>query len=123
MKIPIYEKHKYDDNFPVIFHYDLVTKNGYTPYFPQWHEAIEFLYIKNSTASLSLNGEKINASPGEIVVINSGVVHNVSTYDEMCRYYCLIVDKNFIEKTVFPINTKNSINKYFNFFITSPLNN
>lgn len=106
MKFPIYEHHKYDDKFPIIFHYDTRVQDENSPYFPNWHGAIEILYFKNGNATLILNEEKIKASPEDVIVINSDVVHTIVSDSKKCNYYCLIIDKNFIEKSGFPINDK-----------------
>lgn len=106
MNFPKYEHHIYDEKFPIIFHYDTLPAENQSNYFPNWHGAIELLYFRQGIAQLSLNGEKTEATPGDIIVINSSVVHNINAKDGFCSYYCLIIDKNFIEKSGFPINEK-----------------
>ena len=106
MNFPKYEHHIYDEKFPIIFHYDTMPIENHSKFFPNWHGAIELLYFKEGEAKLSLNGEKTEAKPEDIIVINSNVVHNISAKDKSCSYYCLIIDKKFIEKSGFPINEK-----------------
>lgn len=106
MRLPVYEHHKYDEKFPIIFHYDTRVQDENSSYFPNWHGAIEILYFKNGTATLILNEEKTKAAPDDIVIINSDVVHTIISDSEQCNYYCLIIDKDFIEKSGFPINEK-----------------
>ncbi len=105
MNYPIYEHHDYNERLPVIFHYDtrFVNENTYE-FFPNWHGAIEVLYFKKGIGNLSLNGEKFSAFPEDIVVINSNVVHTITPEHDSCEYYCLIIDKKFIEKNEFPIS-------------------
>ncbi|MGL4739147.1 MAG: AraC family transcriptional regulator [Cellulosilyticaceae bacterium] len=98
MKDIFYENHSYEDTqLPFIFHFE--TAHYHQPYYPlHWHENIELLYFVDGEGIVTCNGERIHAKAGEIVVINSSVIHDTAAASEECRYYCLIIDKAFCEE-------------------------
>lgn len=91
----IYEKLFYEDEkFPVIFHYDTVSKIcGYT--IPHWHENIELLFYVKGDAIVTLDTTDVVGKAGDIVVVNSNHLHNIRAIEGETRYYCLIIDKEF----------------------------
>lgn len=125
-----YEKHRTDDNQPIIFHTDILKRKGslvyiddYAKVVPKftahWHENIELLYILEGECDVITNAVKIHAVPGDIALINSNMVHMVEANTEEVKYYCLIVDANFLkgfginisqvvfERCIRDINTEN----------------
>ena len=129
-----YEKHRTDDHQPIIFHTDTLKRsgsltytNGYTGVLPKftahWHENIELLYILEGECDVISNAVKVHAAVGDIALMNSNMVHMVEATTDEVKYYCLIVDANFlksfginIEHTLFErcIRDKNTGSLYLN---------
>ncbi len=59
-----------------------------------WHENLEIQLCVAGDGSVLLDGRRILFSPGETVVVNSGVIHHTRTESELC-YSCLIMDHTF----------------------------
>ncbi len=90
----LYEKHGYlDSDFPLIFHIDTLTQVA--PFLPHWHENIELLFVRDGLCEISSNGTTAHAKPGDVIVFNSGILHDVKAITTTCTYCCLILDKNF----------------------------
>jgi len=85
---------KFTKMHPYSLHYDRVKngKNG------NWHDSVELLLIKKGTSYAYLNAEKIEAHEEDIVFINSNTVHLINAADNVCEYYCLIVNLDFLEE-------------------------
>lgn len=60
-----------------------------------WHDAIEFIYIREGKLNFSLNGEKFTAGAGELVAVNSAIVHSFEPIGDAVDYYFLVADDNF----------------------------
>ena len=109
-----YEKHVTDDRFPIIFHTDYLKRDGFfydddmamvhRKFRAHWHENIELLYILEGECDVTTNSVKVHASPGDIAVVNSNMVHIVEATTDLVKYYCLIVDVSFLKG--FGINTE-----------------
>ena len=73
-----------------------------------WHEAIEFVYVLGGSLRFSLNSHTFIARSGDLVIVNSAMVHSFSPTDEGADYYFLVADDKFFrtndlygESTVF----------------------
>lgn len=53
------------------------------------------LYFISRSAEVSINGEVLLATAGDVVIINSNNIHYIKLQGEECQYYCLIMDHNF----------------------------
>jgi AraC-like DNA-binding protein len=62
------------------------------------------LFIIEDTALVRLNNTVYTANPGDIVVINSSVLHSIIAKDKYVTYHCLIIDKDFCERYGFFID-------------------
>jgi len=63
-----------------------------------WHSSVEFLYFIDGSAKITLNSDVYTATAGDVVVINSNTVHNITSTDTtICKYYCLIISIEFLE--------------------------
>ena len=63
-----------------------------------WHSSVEFLYFIDGSAKITLNSDVYTVTKGDIVAINSNIVHNITSVDTtICKYYCLIVSIEFLE--------------------------
>lgn len=100
-----YEKHRTDNDQPIILHIDYLKKDGFLridisksviPRFcAHWHENIELLYVIEGECDVSSNAVKVHACPGDLAIVNSNMVHQVEATTEYVKYYCLIVDVTF----------------------------
>jgi len=121
-----YEKHRTDNELPMIFHTDYLKHNGFLytddmaivqPKFrAHWHENIELLYMLEGECDVITNAVKIHTVPGDIALMNSNMVHMVEATTEYAKYYCLIVDASFlksfginIEETFFERRIKDDV--------------
>ena len=62
-----------------------------------WHNAIEFMYILKGKLEISMIGRVYTANPGDIVAVNSAVVHETRVLDPALNYYVLIVNEEFFK--------------------------
>ena len=103
----VYEKHRTDDERPIIFHTDYLKHHGFLytddmaivqPKFRvHWHENIELLYMLEGECDVITNAVKVHTFPGDIALVNSNMVHTVEATTEYAKYYCLIVDAGFLK--------------------------
>lgn len=79
---------------PYIFHTDIVDflNDGLS-----WHEALEIIYVKEGTGAAYVDSEEIKMKPNDIIIINSGSIHNF-TGNPLVKYHCLIADDRFCEQ-------------------------
>ncbi len=62
-----------------------------------WHSAVEILYIKSGSLAVNLDGEKAVVSSGDMVVINSSVLHGIEKLSDDLDYYFLMVNDEFMK--------------------------
>lgn len=97
--LPICDEMKYETHFlgqnkcPFIFHRDIVLGKR-KECTPNLHLNLELLYFVEGSGHVICDGEAFAVQPGDLVVINSCVIHTVTTL-EMVRYFCLIIDNDF----------------------------
>lgn len=60
-----------------------------------WHDAIEFVYILRGSLKVTLNGLGFTAGEGDIIAVNSAIVHSYFPCEEGADYYFLIADVDF----------------------------
>lgn len=98
-----YEQHYYiNPDFPIFFHLDSLTR-AKSYFHVHWHEHIEILYITEGECTINGNGIDLSAKPGDVVMITPNCVHYVRTANELCRYYCITVDKSFCDRMRVPM--------------------
>ncbi len=101
----IYETHHFKDpRLPFIFHNYMTCLPDNTNIGGNWHENIEILYIIKGTGSITLNTDKICVSSGDIVVVNSNVLHKIASDNMPLVFHCLIVDRSFCLANSFDTN-------------------
>jgi len=106
-----YEEHNiFNNQLPFVFHRDKVTSMSAA--LPNFHTNIELLFCFEGRGTAVCGTNKFDFGPGDIIVVNSNVLHKV-TSDDYVRYYCLIIDKSFCDANGIDIATV-----YFNPFIT-----
>lgn len=81
-------------NRPVIFHGDVIRKNSLTH--ANWHSNIEVLCCIDGLGTVIYDNNSYEFTKGDIAVINSNCIHNVLS-DDVVKYYCLIIGKDFFE--------------------------
>ena len=102
--LPSFDKTKYETHFlgqknrPFIFHKDTIV-NKSKECVPNLHLNLELLYFVEGNGSVICDGKTFSVQQGDIVVINSCVIHTVTTTD-VTRYFCLIVDNDFCTANV-----------------------
>lgn len=108
MDYPKYEQLNYSGELPVIFHFDILPDvNGQCfDIYSHWHDAIEILFFKRGSAEIYSNTETVIANPGDIIVINSNSIHRINRISDTVKYYCMIIDKNYIDKMGFAVSDR-----------------
>ncbi len=96
MKGTVYEVHSFkNEKLPFIFHPDTALENRMTPY--NWHENVEILFVTQGEGKGLLGEEEVELREGDICVINSNIVHSVSSKSGI-TYECLIPDISFFRE-------------------------
>ena len=88
----VYETHVVDPLLPFIFHTDTVTSDIYCR--PNWHSNLELLCCVSGKGDVKLNSQTCHVCPGDVVLINSDVIHATRAQGEFV-YHCLIIDSSF----------------------------
>ena len=96
-----YEVHHHEDpRFPIIYH-DITVEKNQTISGIHWHGAPEILMVKSGEVQVLSDAEVIGGRAGDIIVINPNEMHLVRGASEQARYYCLIIDRAFVETAAF----------------------
>ncbi len=66
-----------------------------------WHENTEILYCVAGTGYIQYNAKRYAVEPGDMVVVNSEMIHTVTT-EESLEYCCLIIDRHFCFDSAIP---------------------
>lgn len=90
-----------------------------------WHENIELITITKGSGFINYGDRKFDVSPGDMVIINSGTLHGISS-DEDLEYYYLIVDESFcnqngistVSRTFTPVFKSEETSRIFNNLVT-----
>lgn len=61
---------------------------------PNWHENTEVLYCAGGSGYFQYNEKKYAVTAGDMVVVNSEMLHSPAT-DSSMEYCCLIIDRHF----------------------------
>ena len=61
---------------------------------PNWHENTEILYCMAGSGYFQYNEKMYAVVPGDMVVVNSEMLHSTAT-DASMEYCCLIIDRHF----------------------------
>lgn len=77
-----------------------------SPPLPNWHENTEVLYCHHGSGYFQYNESCYSVVPGDMVVINSEMLHCVYT-DTTMEFYCLILDRHFCTDSGIPTTTLN----------------
>ena len=98
-----FERHVHEDpHYPIIFHANNLS-SARNDFMTHWHDSPELLYFYSGSGVITLNTEQIRAGIGDVVVINSSVLHTVRSLTPSCSYYCLIADRAYCEELGFEV--------------------
>ena len=86
---------------PFVFHYD--TAKSIVNFTTHWQDGTEILYFTDGEADVTSDTVTERFSAGDIAVINRTNIHSIISRTEICRYYCLITDSEFLEREGIPI--------------------
>ena len=102
-----YEEYSQEKNLlPFVFNYDLLrTKFNYSLE-QNWHNDLEIQICTNGQGWVLLNGEKHDFSKGDIVCVNSNVIHYTGA-DESVTYSCIIIKSWFFNQLAIDYKTVN----------------
>ncbi len=99
----VYEPRIVEDiRMPFTFACNKLYKQKYTtsnaiPTSINWHENIEILYFVDGVATMNIETEEYKAVSGDVLVVNTNLIHSIST-ESFTKYYYLIPDKDFLEE-------------------------
>lgn len=62
-----------------------------------WHNAIEFVFIISGSLQFNINNNSFLAKAGELVVINSSMVHSFMPAEKDVDYYYLVANDDFFK--------------------------
>lgn len=68
---------------------------------PNWHENTEILYCMAGSGYFQYNEKRYAVVPGDMVVINSEMLHSTAT-DHSMEFCCLILDRHFCLENSIP---------------------
>ena len=107
--MPIYKQNSYeniqfpDPELPVIFHCDTLRRED--DFIMHWQDSPELLYFIEGEAEVVSDIQREVCRTGEIAFINCGQLHTVRPLTPVCRYYCLIAEREFLEQQGVPAGT------------------
>lgn len=80
------------------FHIKFVTMKHNAP--PHWHRAMEFLYILNGSATVTMDGVKYQMKASELLAIDSTKVHDVVYAMPQTMGITIHISKNFMRRYI-----------------------
>lgn len=120
---PVYETFKSENiNMSINFHKDHIVNETQSA---NWHKSLELLYVISGEGNVIYNFKRYNIKKGDLIVVNSNSIHQLSSMNEM-TVYCIIIKKDFcdengisLEKTFFTEIIQDSFaNKLFEDFMS-----
>ena len=95
MSVDRYEEYvRFSDGIPFVFHDRLERNESSVRREANWHENLELQLCERGSGSVLLAGERIPFCEGDVVAVNSGVIHRTET-DRFLVYSCIIFDSAF----------------------------
>lgn len=86
-----------DIGFPVKINSLSYKKRGMIAFTGHWHEEIEILYFVQGKAVVKCDSQPLKVVPGDVVFINSNVIHEGYSLTENLIYYCIIFSTSFLK--------------------------
>jgi AraC-like DNA-binding protein len=105
-----HEVRSYDSDF-MVWH----SSYNNISFLAHWHKELEFIYIRNGSARISINDHIFVANKGDLVLCDSGNIHYSDSYDMDNSLDFIVFDPNIVsplyEKTNFehPLITKDML--------------
>ena len=94
--MPTYEYHHHSDSsFKIIFRKGRISDDYI--FQTHWHKSPELLFPVKGAICVSCNGVKHRCETGELVIVGSNQLHDISALTKEAEYYCLIVDSSIYE--------------------------
>jgi len=90
-------------DFPFILHLDHFE--GWQRFPAHWHECIELLLFVQGEAVINYDYIALTVKTGDLVVLNSGCIHDITCNGESCYYYVVTIDKAFTDSLGIQIET------------------
>lgn len=94
----VFENHDYFSDNRIINIRKTVSTAG-TVYVSNWHEHIEILLCKGGNGSILLDDRKYVFGKGNIIIVNSQVIHSLKSTTKM-EYICAHINREFCAKNV-----------------------
>lgn len=69
-----------------------------------WHEDLEIQWCTEGEGYVLLNGESLSFRAGDIIVVNSNLIHYTGT-DSRLVYHCIILDPSFCRRMGLPVTS------------------
>lgn len=93
-----YEHHHHlEPDFPIIFHPNLLSKKTFFNDRMHWHESLEMIYITEGECYVICGPHKIDATTGDLILINPNDLHRFEAISPHTHYYCLIIHPSLYE--------------------------
>jgi len=90
-----YEEYKGStDGLPIVLHLGIKRDSTNFSTEKNWHEDLELQLCTDGQGSVLLNGERYTMEKGDVIVVNSNVLHHTGT-DSSLVYTCLIIRADF----------------------------
>ncbi len=88
----LFEMHQWNHPIvPFILHKD--SKASIDSY-GNWHDSLELIFVTKGEGNILCDCRKYDLTEGDIIIINSGEVHRITTRSSM-TYHCLIIGDSF----------------------------
>lgn len=94
-----YEEHiSFDNNIPFKLFADIERPSTKYSFESNWHDNLEIQLCTDGEGYVLLDGNKIDITKNDIVIVNSNVLHFTSTNSKI-KYTCLILDQKFCRES------------------------
>lgn len=101
-----YENHRFNKDLPIIYHLDYLSYPSEKSCISNWHDNVEIICCIEGEGWAVVNSASIPLKQGNIMVINSGDIHYITTECTTMTYYCLIIYTGFLKE--FGIDVENT---------------
>lgn len=94
----LYQKARINEQFPIQLL--KVESCGHSQVFSNhWHEQLEILYFVTGKAVVECNSIPFEASPGDLIIVNSNELHNCYNPGNELTYICFNIDPSLIQSS------------------------
>ncbi len=100
-----YENHYLDNSeVPIIYKEQMLYPKRIKFGSSNWHENIEIIIIDEGSGEVSVNGDVISVSAGDVAVFNNNCLHSIAAESGEMRFRYLIIDRSFCLSNGFDTN-------------------